>query len=160
MRTMTFLIGAIALAAFIVAVGLVIVRGSKDVPARWHVDPLVADQPQTPNFFRMLPNEGKHLSPVYLLDAETLAQSFDRFALAQPRVERLAGKPEDLFATYVQRSKTVHFPDYISVKFIDLGDGRSTIAVFSRSRYGKSDLGVNKLRVTNWLASLESFVEG
>jgi uncharacterized protein (DUF1499 family) len=56
--------------------------------------------------------------------------------------------------TYVQRSRFWGFPDYVSVRAVDLGDGSSALAIFSRSRYGASDLGVNRARVDAWLARL------
>ena len=59
--------------------------------------------------------------------------------------------------TYVQRTEKLKFPDYISVKFINLGDGNTTIAVYSRSRYGYADLGVNQARVEQWVRTLDSF---
>ena len=57
-------------------------------------------------------------------------------------------------ATYVQRSAWMRFPDYISVRALPAGDKRATLAVFSRSRYGASDLGVNAKRVSAWLAAI------
>ena len=59
-----------------------------------------------------------------------------------------------VFVTYVQTSALFAFPDYISVKFIEIDANTSTLAVFSRSRLGKNDLGVNKKRVTAWLDQL------
>jgi len=35
---------------------------------------------------------------------------------------------------------------------------RSTIAIYSRSRFGYGDMGVNEARVTAWLRALDSFV--
>ncbi len=85
-----------------------------------------------------------------------LAQSVDRFAMAQPLVERVGGSPEEGFVTYVQRTPMVRYPDYISVKVVDLGDGTSALAILSRSRFGKSDLGVNKARMESWLAGIDA----
>jgi uncharacterized protein (DUF1499 family) len=48
------------------------------------------------------------------------------------------------------------YPDTIVVRFIDLPDGRSTIALYSRSQLGKGDLGVNLARIQRWLAALEA----
>ena len=58
--------------------------------------------------------------------------------------------------TYVQTSGLFGFPDYVSVKFIEIDAANSTLAIFSRSRLGKSDLGVNKKRVEAWLGQLRS----
>jgi uncharacterized protein (DUF1499 family) len=88
------------------------------------------------------------------MPAADLAAAFDRIALSAPRTTRLAGSPGDLWTTYVQRSRLWRFPDYISVRAIDLGDGMSALAIYSRSRYGASDLGVNRARVEEWMARL------
>ena len=48
----------------------------------------------------------------------------------------------------------MRYPDSITVRFLPLEEGRSTLAIYSRSHYGRSDFGVNKERVDGWLASL------
>ena len=58
--------------------------------------------------------------------------------------------------TYIQRSTVLRFPDVVTVEFIDLGNDRSTLAIDSRSRYGKSDFGVNRRRVSEWMRLLEA----
>lgn len=57
---------------------------------------------------------------------------------------------------YVQRTAIMHFPDTISVRFIDLGPGKATLAIYSRSQIGYSDVGANKARVLRWLALLQA----
>ncbi len=69
-------------------------------------------------------------------------------------VDVIGGSPSEAFVTYVQTSGLFGFPDYVSVRFIELDAGRSTLAVFSRSRLGQSDLGVNKKRVERWLGAI------
>jgi len=54
----------------------------------------------------------------------------------------------------VQRSALFRFPDTVSIEVIPLGDSRSTLAIYSRSTYGYSDLGVNRKRIERWLARL------
>ncbi|MGA9277907.1 DUF1499 domain-containing protein [Ilumatobacter sp.] len=128
-------------------------------PDEWHVDPLTAPAPSTPNWYRLIPADAvveRHPRrdghpPVYDVTAKRLATAFDREAMSEGRVEVLAGKAADGFVTYVQRSYVFGFPDYVSVRFIDLDDGGSTIAIFSRSRFGRSDLGVNEKRVARWV---------
>ncbi|MEM8869365.1 MAG: DUF1499 domain-containing protein, partial [Pseudomonadota bacterium] len=51
-------------------------------------------------------------------------------------------------------------PDYISARFYNLEDtGQSTLAIYSRSRFGYGDLGVNGARVRAWLGAIDSFVD-
>ena len=133
-------------------------------PAVWHVDPLTAPTPVKPHSFRMAPpgltEEIVDMeSPVYSANPTLMAKAFDDFVLSQNKTKRIAGSPEEGWMTYVQRTPRWNFPDYISVKFIDLNGGKSTIAVFSRSRFGYSDLGVNEARVKTWVKTLQSFEE-
>ncbi len=46
----------------------------------------------------------------------------------------------------------VGFPDTATVRFLPVPGGGSTLAIYSRSHYGRSDLGANKKRVDRWLA--------
>ena len=41
----------------------------------------------------------------------------------------------------------------LSVRFLPLDDNSSTLAVYSRSRFGYGDRGVNKGRIKRWLAA-------
>jgi len=45
------------------------------------------------------------------------------------------------------------YPDAISVKAVQTGD-RTGLMLWSRSRYGQSDLGVNQARIERWLTAL------
>jgi uncharacterized protein (DUF1499 family) len=84
---------------------------------------------------------------------EDLRRRFTEFALAQPRVvpvyrHALPGLPTQ--DRYVQRSRLMSFPDTIDVRFIGLTETTSTLAIYSRSQIGRSDLGVNLARIRLW----------
>ncbi|WP_051063055.1 DUF1499 domain-containing protein [Ilumatobacter nonamiensis] len=137
------------------------VRNAPSDPDVWHVEPTTSTNPSTPNWYRLVPADAAverdpdrdgH-PPIYDDRAERVARLFDRAAHADGRVEVLAGSYKDGWVTYVQRSYVFAFPDYVSVRFIDLPEGGSTLAIFSRSRYGRSDLGVNEKRVARWIDS-------
>jgi len=68
----------------------------------------------------------------------------------------VAGSPEPASGEirFVQYSKWLGFPDTISVATFAIDDNSSTLAVYSRSQVGESDLGVNASRITEWLAVL------
>jgi hypothetical protein len=55
----------------------------------------------------------------------------------------------------VQHSAGLGFPDVITVEFVPLGPEQSSIAIYSRARYGKLDFGVNRKRVERWISRLE-----
>lgn len=119
-------------------------------PARWHADPVAAAGTGRPNEAFVRPDA----SPVYPEAPERLLRRLDAVALAEPRTARLAGDPAEGFVTYVQRSRLIGYPDYVSVRAIPEGDG-ARLAIWSRSRFGYSDLGVNRARVDRWTAALD-----
>jgi len=92
--------------------------------------------------------------PVFALSAPELARVFAKVIASEPTVEQVALDDGGLTQRYVQRTKIMRFPDTIVVRFIDLGDGRSTIALYSRSQLGESDFGVNRARIERWLEKL------
>ncbi len=152
----------IALVVVALVAGLVgYVRRVGHDPAVWHVDPLTEPSPSSPNSYRVGPEQGDRGSevepdaaaPVVAAPVSDLAAAFDAVATGDDRVEVVAGSAAGGHVTYVQRSRTMGYPDYVSVRFIDLGDGNSTMAVFSRARFGHSDLGVNKQRVETWVSA-------
>lgn len=84
---------------------------------------------------------------------EDLRQRFTAFALGQPRVVPVYRHAQPGLPTqdrYVQRSRALSFPDTINVRFIALTDTTSTLAVYSRSQVGYSDMGVNLARIRLW----------
>jgi uncharacterized protein (DUF1499 family) len=58
----------------------------------------------------------------------------------------------------IQRTALVGFPDWITAQPVDLGNGQASICVFSRSKYGLRDFGVNEKRGLEWLALLASML--
>ena len=77
---------------------------------------------------------------------------------AEPRVTRLEAAADGLAVCHVQRSALMRYPDFVVANFVSLDDGRSSPVIYSRSRYGYSDLGVNARRVERWLELLNGAV--
>ena len=156
------LFGGLGLILAVAALGYFRVALASHDPDVWHVDPLSVAPCKTPNCFFLAP-EGQlshppdAISPVFGASAYEMAQIFEEFALAQRATERVAGAPEDLHMTFVQRTPRLQAPDYVSVRFFDLDQGQSSLAIFSRSRFGHSDLGVNAARIEAWIGGLASF---
>ena len=67
----------------------------------------------------------------------------------------MAGSAETGHVTYVLRTKLMAYPDYVSARIKDAGDGVE-LSIYSRSRFGRSDLGVNKKRIKSWLKKIEA----
>jgi uncharacterized protein (DUF1499 family) len=58
-------------------------------------------------------------------------------------------------AVYIQHSPIFRFPDIITLEFLALAPERSSVAVYSRSRYGRYDFAENRKRVERWLFLLQ-----
>ena len=147
-----------ALAFVIVAsAGVLYVRTAPSDPSDWHIDPMAAERTGRPNDFMVRPPGffGADMeSRIYPLAIGTLSRALDAVAASEPRVNRLAGNPDQGFITYVARSRLVGFPDYVSVRVVPSGDGVA-FAIWSRARFGYSDRGVNKARVERWISGAE-----
>lgn len=91
-------------------------------------------------------------SPVFTASPEAVRGAFLAVIAAQPRtsVPREAGGQIET----VQRTALMRFPDTVTAMPVDLGNGQSSICVFSRSRYGIRDFNVNETRVRSWLELL------
>ena len=126
-------------------------------PRRWHVDPVMEPRPSSPNAYILRDSEGADApAPIVPAQPAETARALRAVAEAEPRVKRLAGDPAEGHVTYVQRSRLVGFPDAVSIRLEAAGAGGTRITVFSRSRFGYSDGGVNAARVTRWVAALEA----
>ena len=112
-----------------------------------------------PNQFLMCPPDlcgaNPHAdSPVLDVSVEQLRKHWHKVLAVQQRVELLAENEEGQQFNYVQRSAHFRFPDLITVRFIPVSSSQSTLAIYSRSVYGKSDFGVNRERIATWLKTL------
>ncbi|WP_299375684.1 DUF1499 domain-containing protein [uncultured Kiloniella sp.] len=113
----------------------------------------------TPNQFLVCPkgycNAPSDLeSPVYNLSVDALKAEWMTLMNKQPRIEKGSVDSENLQYDFIQRTEWMRYPDSITVRFIPLGPTISTLAIYSRSHYGKDDFGVNEQRIKNWLSEL------
>jgi uncharacterized protein (DUF1499 family) len=90
--------------------------------------------------------------PGYAVTAADLRTAFAKAISAEPRLTAVASDDAEMTDRYIQRSALMRYPDTIVVKFFDLPEGRSTIALYSRSQLGHGDMGVNRARIERWLA--------
>jgi len=112
------------------------IRLAPSNPDRWHVDPSIASDPGRGGVSR------KVTSDLAALDA---------IIQTEPRVRVLAGTVAEGHITYVTRSRVFGFPDYITVKQIG-----PELVILSRLRFGRSDMGVNAVRLNRWLETLQT----
>lgn len=92
-------------------------------------------------------------APVFAASAAQLGEAVIRVARAESRTELMAREEGCLL--FRARSRVLGLPDLIQVQLIETAPGRSSLAMFSRARYGLYDLGVNRRRMTRWLRALE-----
>ena len=130
-------------------------RTATDDPAIWHVDPAAAARTGNPNDYIVAPkvvrDDADRVAMVHEGNPKDLLFQFD--SIAGPSSHKLAGSLDELHITYVHRTPLMGYPDYISVKAVET-EGGPALVIYSRSRFGKSDFGVNKSRIDNWLAQM------
>ncbi|MEM9146065.1 MAG: DUF1499 domain-containing protein [Pseudomonadota bacterium] len=137
----------------LIALGGLMIRAAPHDPERWHVDPFLAERTGRPNDALVASRGATAAPPDRVIESasDDVAEAVARLhamAVVERRVEVVAGDPEVLHVTYVQRSALFGFPDYITVK----ADAEArAIAIWSRARYGYSDMGVNGARLARWL---------
>ncbi|MBY6200603.1 DUF1499 domain-containing protein [Maritalea mobilis] len=114
----------------------------------WHVEPSEVTPPSTPNYVLLVgddaPRNGGSLSET----AAILEQ-----VAAADNATLIAGDLAEGHATYVVRTPLMGFPDAVSIRLVPEGDA-TRVEIFSRSRFGTSDLGANRARVTRWTEPL------
>jgi uncharacterized protein (DUF1499 family) len=93
--------------------------------------------------------------PVFAVSADRLVEYWRELVAAEPRLVQIAAEPEQQRSVWIQRSALFRFPDLVTVEFVALGPDRSSLALYSRARYGRSDFGVNRKRVLRWLSRLQ-----
>jgi len=95
-------------------------------------------------------------APVFDVPVERLQVAWDEMLAEQPRLQLLRRDVTNTQIDYVQRTRFLRFPDLVTVRFVPVDDAHSTLAIYSRSVWGKGDLGVNRKRVEEWLARVQA----
>ena len=144
MRILAFILAAVVIVIIAVAV---YVRVAPVDAARWHVDPEGVTPPGSANYALVAG------SSAVGIDAPALAVAGRLQTIAEAEgAQVLAGSLGEGFVTYIIRSRVFGFPDFVSVRLVP-EDDVTRLHIFSRSRDGLSDLGVNTARVQRWLTA-------
>lgn len=98
-------------------------------------------------------------TPAFAVPPARLYAAIRAVAGDQPRTYAAAHYDEGLQAHYVVRSAVLNFPDLVTVSVSGPSLGPSTLVVYSRSVYGRSDFGANRVRAEAWLAALNAAME-
>jgi len=115
----------------------------------------------TPNQYLMCPpdycaDKPHMISPIFQVPLAELEKAWD--AMMNKKVDFIPLDKSDKSHRrhYEQRSKLLRYPDRITVEFQARGDATSSLAIYSRSKYGYSDGGVNEARVQSLLQGLKA----
>lgn len=115
--------------------------------------------PSRPNFALTCPKNicqtVKHEhSPTFPATQESLKHRWIEAAKKIPNTTLISQNNNTLFYRQVVHILSIPFPDFITIKFIPIDSNHSSVAIFSESKYGYSDLGKNTKRINNWLTIL------
>lgn len=147
MRILLYILVALVIVTIAAAV---YVRTASVDATEWHIDPEAATPPTAPNFSLLAGQTA------VAIEAPALAVAGRLQAIAEAEgAELLAGSLGEGFATYVVRSRIMGYPDFVSIRLVP-EDDTTRLHIFSRSRYGQSDLGVNTARVQRWLTAVRA----
>jgi uncharacterized protein (DUF1499 family) len=94
------------------------------------------------------------VSPVFAAPVARLRDAVRVIEVNDPDIFALARDDQRVQDRYLARTRLMRYPDTINVRFIALGDNRSTLALYSRSQVGRKDFGVNKARLEAWIRLL------
>jgi hypothetical protein len=118
--------------------------------ATWHVEPAEVPPPDRPNFDLRV-GDG---APILPASPAVVAARLETIARADG-ARHIGGDAASGHVTYVVRSRLMGFPDAISIRLVPVAEG-TRLEVFSRARFGYSDMGVNAARIDRWLAALRA----
>ena len=146
------LMGLLVIIAVVLILATAFVRLAPTKPDQWHINPLTAVSPGQGGVLLRL--SGGDITPAGFAEppAELLAR-LDAIIRATPRTTCIAGSVDEGRLTYITRSRGFGFPDFATIAVEQVGE-QSFPVILSRLRFGKSDLGVNRARVTGWLVAL------
>ena len=98
--------------------------------------------------------------PVFPVAGEQLRRIVSEVAQSEPNTRLVYSSRWGEEDRYVAYTPLMRFPDTISVMIVGEGEGRSTLAIYSRSQIGYGDLGANRARVERWLRKIGERVRG
>lgn len=133
--------------------------GAAGLPVPVPMEMARIERPATPNTFLAGP-AGMTPKPDLMTEVqpEQATAFYQRVRVlfaSQPGTYVAAEFPDRLQSHYVVRSAVLNFPDLVTVQVAAAGQDQATLAIWSRSVYGRSDLGVNRERTKAWLAALQ-----
>jgi len=116
--------------------------------------------PKSPNWFLVCPDEycpeakRHHTAPIFDRSLSDLSKDLREIILSEGNaiIRGEDGTRLDL----IIRTPAIRWPDLVTIEFIQISDTQSSLAIYSRSIYGRTDFGTNSKRVKRWLEKLTS----
>ena len=93
-------------------------------------------------------------SPVFALSVDRLVDRWGEMIAGESNVIQVEEQSTAHRLVLIQHTPLLRFPDIITVEFVALAPDRSSLAIYSRARYGRGDFGTNRRRVLRWLDRL------
>jgi uncharacterized protein (DUF1499 family) len=118
----------------------------------------------SPNQYLVCPEgfcaaEAHVAAPSFSVPVDELQTAWFEVVAAQPSTTIIASDSAERQFDIETLTPLVGYPDTITVRFLELPEGRSTLAIYSRSHYGHSDVGANKKRIDRWLAEVTTLID-
>jgi uncharacterized protein (DUF1499 family) len=101
-----------------------------------------------------LASEADFAPPEFDLSTADLFTKINDLISGERSFGQLTADAEAIRLKFVATTGLMRFKDDVDIEIIPIGEGKSTFAIYSRSRVGYSDLGANRKRVTKLIAEL------
>jgi len=92
--------------------------------------------------------------PVLEMTGRGLHSKLSELIASNRRFGRIETDADQLRIKFVATTGLMRFKDDVDVEIIPLDNGKTTFAIYSRSRVGYSDLGANRKRVEKLISQL------
>ena len=87
--------------------------------------------------------------PVLAMTGRGLYSKLSEIIAAERRWGNVESDPEALRIKFVATTGLMRFKDDVDIEIIPVEESKATLAIYSRSRVGYSDMGANRKRVNN-----------
>ncbi len=141
----------------LIGVGLVAVAGVAYVRlsptdlATYHIAPMATEAGDTAGA-----NSFKAARQITTPPADILTV-VQTIASGTENTQLVAGSVGEKLMTFETRSALMGYPDYTTATVLDGPEG-PLLVIVARSRFGQSDMGVNRARVEDWLSQMGALV--
>jgi len=97
--------------------------------------------------------------PMTDLSPEKVLVAALKVASAEPDTSPAEINPGVAQIVFVQRTPWLRFPDIVRIQAIASASGKTGVALYSQSVYGRYDFGANKTRAKRWMAAIKAELE-